>query len=262
MDFLTGIVNIFEQGPVFVLVLFRIGGLLTSAPMFSSVSIPVNIKIFIALILAMIIFPVVPTVTWAPDSYLVLAIAIGSEMLIGIAMGFVISLIMLGVQLGAEIMSQQMGLSMSQLIDPSSNAQTTVISQFFLLLVTVIFLISNGHLVLIQALRNTFDVVPLMAGFHSQAVVDTMIATITTAFQLGICIAGPGLVAIFLATLALGFISRTMPQLNILAAGFPIRIGLSFVILLVTLTAVVGLFDNYMTLALQSIGNMFLTDRV
>ena len=259
MDFISGILNIFEHAPVFVLVLFRIGGLITAAPVFSSTSIPIRIKTFIALTLAVIVFPIVPKVNWAPDSFVVLAIAVGSEMLIGIAMGFVVSLLMLGIQLGAEIMSQQMGLSMSRLVDPSSNVQTTVISQFFLLLVTVMFLLANGHLVLIQSLANTFEVVPLMAGFDSLAVVDNLVATLAAAFQLGIRVAGPGLVAIFLATLALGFISRTMPQLNILAAGFPIRIALSFVILVATLTVVVALFENYLAMVLQSVGNMFLT---
>jgi len=256
---LNSIQLIFERIGVFVLVLFRVGGLVTVGPLLGMTAIPVKIKIMLALVLAMAAFPLVSEAAFVPNSYVELAVAVGSEMLIGIAMGFVLTLMFLGVKMGAEMISQQMGLSMSRLIDPTSCISTTVMSQLFLLLATLLYVIMNGHLILIRALANTFRTIPLMAVWANRPIVDGyFVGILTASYQLGIRIAGPVLVAIFLVTLALGFVSRTMPQLNILAAGFPLRITLAFFMLITSVGMICALFQDSITMALEQIGYMFM----
>ena len=257
MPILEPIQQIADQAPVFFLVLFRVAGLLVLTPMMGSSVIPVKFRALLALALSAVIFPMVPTVVFEPNSFVGLAIAVGTEMLIGITMGFALSLLMLGVQVGAEMVGHQMGFAMARLVDPNTRVDTTVLSQFYVMLATLIYILMNGHLVMIKSLVNTFYTVPLLGASISTNVLDTLVAILSEAFMLGVRIAGPALVAIYLATLALGFISRTMPQLNILAAGFPIRITLAFTLLIASLGSVFMLFQDKLTAVLETIGLLF-----
>jgi len=163
-----------------------------------------------------------------------------------------------GLQIGAQTVSMQMGWAMARLIDPISEITTNLLSQFYLLLATLIYVLMNGHLILIRAVVDTFETIPLLAGRSHPAVVPTIASILTEAFALGIRVAGPALVAVFLATLALGFISRTMPQLNILAAGFPIRITLVLIMLVASLGMVGVLLQDGLLMVFREIGALFL----
>jgi len=121
----------------------------------------------------------------------------------------------------------------------------------------VIYVLINGHLVLIQSLVQTFQTVPLMGARVGDNVVAMLVSVLTGSYMLAIRVAGPALVAIFLATIALGFISRTMPQLNILAAGFSIRIFLAFIMMIASLAAVFLVFEDDLIVVLQKVGSIF-----
>jgi len=249
---------IFERGPIFLLVLFRVSGLVAACPLMGHLSIPIRVKVMLAMVLSVVIFPIVKPVAFEPNSFLGLAVGLGGEILIGATMGFVLSLLFVGIQVGSEMVSQQMGLSMSELVDPASGISTTVISQFYVLLATVIYVLMNGHLILIRSLAETFKTAPVLMGFDSMAILKILTDVLTAAFQLGVRMAGPAVVAIFLATLALGFISRTMPQLNILAAGFPLRIALGFALLVISFSMALMLFHDSLIVAFRQIGQIFI----
>ncbi len=255
---LTSIQQIFDQVPVFVLVLFRLAGMVALAPLLGSTAIPIKIRLMLVLVLSFAVFPLVKPVAAVPNSYAGLAVAIGGEMLIGITMGFALSLLFLGIQLGAEMVSYQMGLSLARLVDPMTDVSTTVLSQLYLLLTVLIYVLENGHLILISRLAYTFQTIPLLSGFESQPVLDMCVVIITESFQLGIRIAGPAVVALFLSSLAMGFVSRTMPQFNILAAGFPIRITLGLVVLIASFGMVPILFKSSLTRVFAQIGEVFM----
>jgi flagellar biosynthesis protein FliR len=258
MNLLDSIQQIIEHAPVFTLVLFRIAGLITVAPVLGSARIPVKIRVLFALVLSAAVYPMVPTLAVIPDSLPGLAIAVGSEMLIGITMGFALSIMLVGVQVGADLISYQMGLGMAHLVDPNTEMDTTVLSQLYLMTATLLYVLMNGHVVLIRSLVQTFDSVPLMGAGIGMEVLDMLVTILTNAFILGVRVAGPGLVAIFLATIALGFISRTMPQFNILAAGFPIRITLGLTLITVSFGAMGILFEDSIVFVLESIGQIFI----
>lgn len=248
--------QIYEQIPVFVLVLFRIGGIIAVGPLMGMPSVPSRVKLMLAMVLSMAVFPMINKVVWMPNTWMAVSMGVAGEVLIGITMGFVVSITFTGIQLGAEIVSQQMGLSMARMVDPSSGVSTTVLSQFYLLLATAIYVLINGHLILLKALIQTFETIPLLSGHDRQTVVDMMVAMLTEAFRLGIRLAGPALVAIFLATLAMGFISRTMPQLNILAAGFPVRIVLAMILVIASLGTVCLVLEDSLMMAFDRIGQV------
>jgi flagellar biosynthesis protein FliR len=258
MPGLSPLQPIFDQAPVFVLVLFRVAGLLALAPLLGSMVIPARIKVFIALVLSMAVYPLVGPVTAAvPHSWAGLAMGVGHELIIGLSMGFALSLLFSGIEIGVEMISTQMGLSMAQLVDPMMQIETNVLSQFYTLLATLIFVLMNGHLILIRSIAQTFATVPLMGARLDEGVLSKLVSILTASFGLGIRVAGPALIAIFLATLALGFISRTMPQLNILAAGFPINITLALVLMVASLGAVGVLFHDSLMDVLEAVGTLF-----
>jgi len=258
MNFLNAIQQIIEHGPVFTLVLFRLAGLITMAPVLGSAGIPVKIRVLFAVVLSAAVYPMVPAVTDVPDTLPGLTLAVGAEMLIGISMGFALYLMLIGVQVGADLVSYQMGLGMAHLVDPNTELDSTVLSQLYVMVATLMYVLMNGHIVLIRSLVQTFDTVPLLGAGIGMDVLNLMVSILTNAFVLGIRVAGPALVAIYLATIALGFISRTMPQLNILAAGFPIRITLGLTLIIATFGAMGILFEDSIVFVLQEIGEIFI----
>jgi len=257
MPLLGPIQRIFEQAPLFALVLMRIGGVMVLAPILGSATIPRRIKALIGLVLGMAVYPLVGAVAPVPQSWAGLALAGGGELLIGLTMGFIIMLMFTGIEVGAQMVGQQMGLSFARIVDPNLEISNDVLSQFYVLLVTLLYVLMNGHLVLIRALAGTFRTVPLLGGGMQRNILEQLVAMLTTAFTLGIRMAGPALIAIFLATIALGFISRTMPQLNILAAGFPVRITLALVLLVASMGSLCLLFQDGIVRALGRIGLLF-----
>jgi len=262
MNFLLPLELLFAQLPLFMLVMFRIAGIFAIAPMLSSVAVPFQVKMFIVLLLSCVVFPSVMQMGVGlpdmPQTMMGLIIGIAFELMIGIVLGFTMVLLFVGVQLGGELISQQMSLSMAQSFDPMSNTASDVVSTFYGMLTTLIFILIDGHLVLIKAVIDTFSSLPLMSMRFNEGMLYYMVGDVlTNAFAMGIQIAAPAVVAIFLATLALGFISRTMPQLNILAAGFPLRIMLALMLLLAGLATVCAIFQAELMSVLQSLPGIF-----
>lgn len=263
MDFLLPLELLFAQLPIFLLVMFRLAGIFAIAPMLSSMAVPFQIKLFIVLLLSCVVFPSVLLMGTGlieiPQTMMGLIIGVSFELMIGIVLGFTVVLLFVGVQLGGELISQQMSLSMAQSFDPMTNATSDVVSRFYGMLMTLIFILLDGHLVLIKAVIDTFSSLPLMSMRFNEGMLDYMVGDVlANAFAMGLQIAAPAVVAIFLATLALGFISRTMPQLNILAAGFPLRIMLALILLLAGLASVCAIFQEELRNVLQGLSDIFM----
>ncbi len=255
---LTAYKTIAENAPLFILVLFRVGGMMAMAPLLGSGIIPIKVKALLALLITALIFPLVPMTSFEPRSLLELSFGVAGELLIGISMGFLVHLVFTGVEFGAEMISYQMGFAMARLVDPMTDVSTTVLSQFYTLLATLFYVLMNGHILLIRSIAQTFQSIPLLSGINSDVILHSLVSLLSESFKLGIRIAGPALVALFLSSLAMGFISRTMPQLNILAAGFPIRIILSLVLLIASLGMVMMVFEEQLVMAFREIGYLFL----
>lgn len=255
--FLVPIETLYERLPVFALVLFRVSGLAMFGPLLGISVAPAAVKAMFMFVVALALWPLAPDIMYRPDTFPDLAIAVVSEMTIGASMGLILFFLVSGIKIGAELISQQMGLSMSQMMDPVSGENSTLVQEFYNLLLTVFYVLINGHLVLIRTLADTFKSMPLGTPFSTEPITVTLVHVLTVSFQAGIRLAGPALVAVFLATMALGFISRTMPQLNILAAGFPMRILLSFFVMITSLSAAFYLFDEYIIFAFDEIGGLF-----
>lgn len=217
----------------------RIGAMFAAVPIFSSRSVPVRIRVLFAFLLSWMLLPVIPE---PPDVELIsgqaLIISI-HQILIGLAMGFIMQLVFAAFVIAGQSIAMAMGLGFASMIDPQNGMQVPVISQAFLIMVTLVFLALNGHLLLIELLAKSFQTLPIGMLVPSREGLWQLVSWGSAMFTGGMLIALPAVAALLLVNLAFGVTTRAAPQLNIFAVGFPVMImvGLSFMVLtLPTLT--------------------------
>jgi flagellar biosynthetic protein FliR len=220
----------------FVLVLFRVVGLFSFVPVFSNASIPGNIKILLSIAITFCIWNVVPRHV-IPARLIDLALAAVCEAGVGLMIGLVTSMVFNGVQLGAHMISQQMGLSMATVYDPMFEDQTTVIEQTAFWLTVVVFFAAGGHRELINAVVYSYQTVPMGQSPAPELMLSSTLAGLQMAFHVAVRIACPGLVAFFLSTLTMGFVARTMPQINLMTIGLPGNLLIGFLMIMTGLAA-------------------------
>jgi len=218
----------------------RIGAMFAAAPIFSARSVPVRIRIILAFLIAWVLVPVLPAppvVDLISGEALIISV---HQVLIGVAMGFIVQLVFAAFVIAGQSIAMAMGLGFASIIDPQNGLQVPVVSQAFLIMVTLVFLALNGHLVLIDMLAKSFENIPVGMMVPSRDGLWQLVNWGSDMFAGGMLVALPAVAALLLVNLAFGVTTRAAPQLNIFAVGFPVMImvGLSFIILtLPTLTS-------------------------
>ncbi len=208
--------------PGLVLVMFRVLGLALTAPLFSATAIPRRVKIGLAMAVAMMTFPMVQPMMPSELTFPQALAGVVGEMMIGLGIGYGLSMIFAAAQLAGSMIDQQAGMALGHVLNPGLESSSTVMGQLLFFVVMGIFLAMNGHVAVVRALMESFAQVPPLGFQVTPSITDLLVGLMTSSFVLAIRLAGPVLTAIFLVTLAKGFISRTVPQLNILAVGFSI----------------------------------------
>ncbi len=227
--------------PTFALVLFRISGLMVTAPIFSSKGIPLRVRAAFTLVLAAMIFPLVKNE--APsDLTLVTALTAGvAEFMIGAVIGLALTLVLMTALVAGTMVGQQAGLALSQAVNPLEDLRTTVVGQIYYTILSLLFLLAGGHRAALAALLDTYKAIPLLSYQPDESMVLLLIEILTAAFIVGVRVAGPVIIALFLTETSMGFVSRTMPQMNILAVGFSIRAFVALGVAALSLSASEGI---------------------
>ncbi|MGB5585087.1 MAG: flagellar biosynthetic protein FliR [Gammaproteobacteria bacterium] len=211
----------------------RIGAMFAAIPIFSARSVPVRIRILLAFFLAWILVPVIPkppVVDLISAQALLISVY---QVLIGVAMGFILQMVFSAFVIAGQSIAMAMGLGFASIIDPQNGVQVPVVSQAFLIMVTLVFLALNGHLLLIEVLADSFQRLPVGPVAISHDGLWQLVSWGSNMFVGGMLVALPAVAALLLVNLAFGVTSRAAPQLNIFAVGFPVMImvGLAFIIL-------------------------------
>ncbi|QJE00931.1 flagellar biosynthetic protein FliR [Massilia forsythiae] len=215
--------------------LTRILGLLAAAPVFGNTGVPQLIKLTLGVLLAAIVAPTIPSPPAVdPTSWAGLLI-LGQELLIGSAMGFAMRLVFAAVEFAGELASSTMGLGFATFFDPGSAGRTSAISQFLALVATMAFLALNAHLVLIEALVESFFTLPISAAPMSLAAPLEMVRWGGRIFSAGLQLSLPIVAALLVTNIALAILTRAAPQLNLFGIGFPITLGAGFLVISLTL---------------------------
>ena len=230
--------------PVFLLAFFRVAGVLMPAPLFGSGVVPAPVKIFTALLIALLFFPLVgrPELPVEPGLG-IYAFAVLQELGLGLLIGFAAAMVFSAVQFGGQLIDQELGIMMANVFDPLTNEQISIIGQFKLFLATVVYLLIDGHHYLIRAVADSFRAIPI-AGLRLSggAVVHLSETLPRDLFRVAVQIAAPSLVTLFLITIALAFMARTVPEMNIFVLGLSIRVAVGLGVLAIGIgTFVYGL---------------------
>lgn len=219
----------------FVWPLARILGLIMAAPIFGHRSVPARVKIGLGFFIALIVSPALPPMpdvglgTWAGLLILI------QQIIVGIAVGFTMRIVFAAVEAAGEIIGLQMGLGFAAFFDPQSAGQTLVMARFFNMLAVLLFLAINAHLLLLGVLVESFQSLPIGTPLFSGAGFYSVASFGASIFAIGLQLALPVIAILLMTNLALGILTRTAPQLNIFAIGFPITLGVGLLVLNVTL---------------------------
>ncbi len=236
-----------ESLKLFILVFIRISVLLFLFPIFGSPVFPDLAKAGFALILTLAIFHTVPPdLTTFPANMVEAVVLMVSELIIGLILGLIIRMFFAAVQLAGQLISFQMGFAVINVLDPQTGAQVSILDQFGYWMVLLVFMLMNGHHIMIVALSESFQVVGIGMMKLNEGIFKQVIQQSAEMFVLAIKIGAPGIVALLFVSASFGLCAKFAPQMNILIAAFPVQIvvGLFFfgsaldIILLVTRTFV------------------------
>jgi flagellar biosynthetic protein FliR len=219
--------------PAYVAVFFRVAAMMVFAPLFGSARVPQRLRVLLAAIIsAGLASSVITRPVALPSSLWMLTAGIAGEIVFGLAMGMVLSFVFIAVQWAGEMIGQQMGLNMSEVFDPQFGSGGSLVGELYFMVTLVIFLAINGHHALLIGVKESLISLPLMSVGMSAGLLDVIVglfqASTTLAFQL----AAPMLVTMLVVDLALGFVSKTMPQLNIMTAGMGVRSMIGLIVLI------------------------------
>ena len=215
----------------FIWPLTRILGVLSVAPLFGNASVPARVKISLGILLAMVITPGVPAVpALDPMSWAGLLI-LAQQLVIGLAMGFAIRIVFAGIEMAGEITGMTMGFGFAVFFDPQTRARSSSISQFLALLMLMIYISSNLHLLVLSTLAQSFEMLPISGHILSNNGFHQVVSLGGRIFSAGVQLSLPIITALLITNAALGILTRAAPQLNIFGIGFPITIGVGFIML-------------------------------
>ena len=251
-----------DHAAVFLLMLTRCSGIFLIAPFFGSLNIPVQFRAAAAFLFAVVLFPVVDAlgIVAAPSTMLAYGVAVLSELFIGWLIGFVAYVCFSAIHMAGKVMDMQVGFAVVNVMDPTSGQQIPLIGSFLYNLGIIVFLVTNGHHMIITALAESFRVVPLLTMQPNLSLTMIMVNFTNGIFVTGMKIAMPVTFAILLVNVALGILARTMPQMNIFVVGIPLQLMVGVSILAMLLPFYVmflgGMFDEMygkISIALQAL---------
>ncbi|MEW6379308.1 MAG: flagellar biosynthetic protein FliR [bacterium] len=223
----------------FVLIFIRVSGILFAAPLFGDRVVPVQIRISLGLLVALILTPVLQKETWpsfsvTPEPFVLFYLA-STELMVGLILGFISRLLFDAVQLAGQLAGYQMGLAMSNILDPMSGIQVSLLGQLQNLVAGLIFLSLNAHHILIRALVSSFRLIPPLKFQPQGILVEKVMVLAGRMFILAIQIGAPVIAITIFTNVFLGLMARTMPQMNIFMVAMPLGIALGLFILAVSM---------------------------
>jgi len=237
----------------FIWPMIRIGAFLASSPIINSRQTPVMFRLSLLLVLTWLVMPLVPpplpVEVFSSEAFLMVL----QQILIGVAMGFVLQMVFGALIFGGQVMAYSMGLGFASMMDPQNGVQVPVVSQFYLILATLAFLVLDIHLILIELLIESFHTFPVAVDGISRNGLKEIIGWGSRMFSGGLLMALPVMAALLLVNLGMGIIGRAAPQLNIFAVGFPISMLIGFVLIWITLPNVMAIFEDFLAEGLNLI---------
>lgn len=239
---------------VFTLVLARTGTLLMTAPIFGTQVLPRRIRALLAVAMSLLVTPAfLGTSMPAVENTVEYGRLLVNEALVGLLMGLGVNILFSGIQVAGQVVSQLSGLSLADVFSPGFEEDVSIFSQLFYFVTLAVFVAVGGHRIMTQALLDTFAAAPPGHAALGTSFVEVLVGILTQSFALGIRAAAPLMVALLLSNLVLGLISRTLPQINVIAVGFGLNAMLALGVLFLSIGAAAWTFQDPTVDVLQHI---------
>lgn len=229
----------------------RVLAVFTAAPVFSTRAFPVRARIGLALLVAVsaqATLPPMPVISLNSTAALG---AVVQQVSIGLAIGFVVRLVFAAFEFAGEVVGFQMGLNFAAFFDPAMGGQASAVARLFGYLASLLFVVLNGHLMVLMAVTRSFEVFPVTQNFLQALGSMQLYALGGELFASGLWIALPMIALLLFTNLALGIISRVAPQMNVYAVGFPITLSVGLVGLTATLPMLDQPFQNLLERSIE-----------
>jgi len=242
---------------IFILVLIRMTGLFLISPIFGRRNIPAYMKIGFSLLLSYIVLSgkILP-LEFEITGWIQLIYCVMKELLVGFIIGFITPLAFSAVWTAGQILDNQIGFGIINVIDPQNNIQVPLMANFHNMLALLLFFTVDGHHKLIQIIFNSYDVVPLGTGIMTERLSAGMIRLFADSFLLAVRIAIPIIAASVLSVIAFGLLARVVPQINIFIIEIPFKIFIGLVVLIVIVPVIVESYNNIFSNMFDDITSM------
>jgi len=227
----------------FLLIFGRLSGLFLSAPILSSRQVAGRVKVLIIVLLSAVMACFIP-VSYAVDingpAYFLAALAV--EIAVGYTIGFIAYIVFAAIQLAGQVMDMQMGFAIVNVVDPQSGTQIPLMGNLIQLMALFMYLAVDGHHYLLQAVVQSYKVIPVLGLNINANFLDLLTEITAYMFVIAVKLAAPVIIAILTADIAMGFIARTVPQMNVFIVGLPLKIIMGMVTLFVLLPVYLWVF--------------------
>ncbi|MFA9558070.1 flagellar biosynthetic protein FliR [Evansella sp. AB-rgal1] len=230
-------IEVFEWIPAFLLILVRVSAFMVTLPFFSYQNIPPMIKIGISVFLSWVMFFTGDWPILAIDYIYYLLII--KEALVGLTVGLVAMILLYAIQIAGGFIDFKMGFMIANVIDPQTGTQTPLTGGYLYAFAILFLLATDGHHLLLDGVFYSYQFIPMdqvSIPFHSDSVLEHVVSSFNMMFLIAFQMAMPIVGSLFLVDVALGMVSRTVPQVNVFVVGLPLKIIAGFLILLLVMT--------------------------
>lgn len=232
----------------------RVLGMVATTPVFNNAAIPARARLILGLAIGFGIAPALPPMPEVSIGSWAGLFIMAQQTLIGIVIGFTISLVFAAISVAGELVGFQMGLSFAVFYDPNSKGQTPVLTNFLALFSSLLFLAMNGHLLALSALAESFTLLPVSATPFAAKGFAAMISSAAVIFASGLMLSLPMIAALLIANIALGVLSRVAPSLNLFSIGFPVTMAAGYIVLALSMPLIGGAFEGLYERGFSALG--------
>ena len=235
-----------------IMIFIRITAFIVICPGFSFKGLPNTFKIGFAISLTLIINSIIPEIDVIDNMFLFLLLNI-KETILGLALGFVTNLIFSAAEIAGNLVDFQVGFSMASVYDPSVGTTAANYGKMYYWISISVFFMLDMHHKVITALVKSFDYIPLNTVSFNNYNAKAIVSLFSKVFELALNLAIPIIIVVLVTDIILGIISKTVPQINVLMLGMPVKAMVSFIITLLTLSWLINSMGNIMQLIPENI---------
>ncbi|MCD4715474.1 MAG: flagellar biosynthetic protein FliR [Desulfobacterales bacterium] len=236
----------FQDLKPFFPILIRVGVILFTFPFFNSRVIPVLAKAGLVLIITIILFPVIDSKGFEfPNTLYGIFQMIASEFIIGIILGILVQILFEGVRMMGQVVGFQTGFAITNILDPQSGMQVSILSNMAYLFAIVLFLILNGHHILLNAIRDSFQIINVGSLSLDNRIFKTILQASGDMFVIAIKIGAPAIAILLFVQVSFGLVTKLIPQMNIMIVAFPVQIVMGLLFFGVCLNMLFVFMEKY-----------------